>query len=304
MKKITALFIGALIAMSVSFADTAKDIAKAGDTEWEKMVSSYKSSGNWKDTVSASIVVKNFAAYHKKIMPFPAIDFSDFVTDKDGVKYYWCGEKTNWNIFVIKYNDGIQDYLYKLNNALGNYKGSYEVLGRITDAYSWWGNVVEMEVVAVRVKGRATIKIENNKPVLVGENLLNEAMSKQAAAWTKGIPDNITSVPANLSAEDVAKWFLFYGSVKKNQSVWKQLCSSEEEAVKADGTLLAKGESWWRLLGKTDREYYFVRADENRGSANEKYFMYQIRINGTDAGVAKPMCVIKEKNGNWKVKSF
>ncbi|WP_407397078.1 hypothetical protein [Treponema sp.] len=304
MKKIIALVMGAFIAMNAVFADVAKDIAKAGDAEWDKMVSSYKASGEWKDVVSASVVVDDFRGYYKKIMPFPAIDFSDFVTDKYGKKYYWCGEKSNWNIFVIKYNDGIQDYLYKLNNALGNYKGSYEVLGRITDAYSWWGDVVEMEVVAVRVKGRATIKIENNKPVLVGEKLLDAAMGKQASSWTKGIPENATKVPANLNAEDVAKWFLYYGSVKKDQAVWKQLCSSEEDAVKADGTLLAKGESWWRNLSKADREYYFVRADESRGSANEKFFMYQIRVNGADAGVAKPMCVIKEKSGSWKVKSF
>ena len=66
----------------------------------------------------------------------------------------------------------------------------------------------------------------------------------------------------------------------------------------------AKGESWWRNLSKSDRDYYFVRADESRGSASEKYFMYQIRVNGQDAGVAKPMCVIKEKSGTWKVKSF
>ncbi|WP_027728981.1 hypothetical protein [Treponema sp. C6A8] len=304
MKKITALILTAFTALSLTFADTASDIAKAGDSEWDKMVSTYKANGQWKDTISASIVVDNFPAYYNKIMPFPAIDFSDFVTDKNGTKYYWCGEKTNWNIFVIKYNDGIQDYLYKLNNALGNYKGSYEVLGRITDAYSWWGDVVEMEVVAVRVKGRATIKIEGGKPLLVGEKLLNDAMNEKAASWTKGIPDNASSVPQNLTAEETAKWFLYYGSVKKNQDIWKKLCSAEEEAVKADGTLLAKGESWWRNLSKTDRDYYFVRSDDSRGSASEKFFMYQIRVNGQDAGVAKPMCVIKEKNGSWKVKSF
>ena len=304
MKKIIAFLASAFVALSLSFSDTAKDIAKIGDAEWDKMVSSYKAKGEWKDTVSASVVVDGFRSYYRKIMPFPAIDFSDFVTDKNGTKYYWCGEKSNWNIFVIKYNDGIQDYLYKLNNALGNYKGSYEVLGRITDAYSWWGDVVEMEVVAVRVKGRATIKIEGGKPVLVGEKLLNDAMSKKASTWTKGIPDNATSVPKNLSAEDTAKWFLFYGSVKKNQNIWKALCSVEENAVEPSGKLAPKGESWWRNLSKTDREYYFVRADESRGNANEKYFMYQIKVNGADAGVAKPMCVIKEKNGSWKVKSF
>lgn len=307
MKKIITLAVVALVSAFAAanvFADTAKDIAKAGDAEWEKMVSSYKAGGEWRDTVSASVVVDDFRGYYKKYMLFPAIDFSDFVTDKNGTKYYWCGEKTNWNIFVIKYNDGIQDYLYKLNNALGNYKGAYEVLGKITDAYSWWGDVVEMEVVAVHVKGRATIKIENGKPVLVGEKFLNEAMGKAASSWAKGIPENATSVPKNLSAEETAKWFLYYGSVKKNQNIWKGLCSVEENALNANGSLTAKGESWWRNLSKTDRDYYFVRADENRSTATEKYFMYQIRVNGTDAGVAKPMCVIKEKSGSWKVKSF
>ena len=110
--------------------------------------------------------------------------------------------------------------------------------------------------------------------------------------------------PSLPGMNSTAKWFLFYGSVKKNQNIWKELCSVEENAVNANGTLTAKGESWWRNLSKTDRDYYFVRADESRGSASEKYFMYQIRVNGQDAGGAKPMCVIKEKSGAWKVKSF
>ncbi len=304
MKKIILIIASALLLVGVCFADAAGDIAAAGDKEWDAIVSQYKSSGKWENTVSASIVAGNLSKYYGKIMQFPKIDFSNFVTDKNGKKYYYCGEKSNWNIFVIKYNDGIQDLLYKLNNALGNKSGDYEVIGKITDAYSWWGNVVEMEVVAMRIKNRACIKIKNGKAVLVGQEILDKNMSNAAATWSKGIPDNASSVPANLSAEDTAKWFLYYGSTKKNSNMWKKLCSVEGRAISASGNLSAKGESWWRMISKADREYYFVRADKSRSNATQKYFMYQIKINGQDVGVAKPMCVLKEKNGQWKVKSF
>ncbi len=304
MKKIISVCLSILMTVSVCFADAASDIAKAGDKEWDKMIAQYKACDDWRNLVSASYVAYDIYDYYGCIMQFPKIDFADFVTDKNGQKYYYCGEKTNWNLFVIKYNDGIQDLLYKLNNALGNKSGEYEVIGRITDAYSWWGDVVEMEVVAMRIKGRACIKIENGKAVLVGQEYLDKAMQSAASTWTKGIPDNAKDVPANLTAEETAKWFLYYGSNKKDSKIWNKLCSVEEGAVDASGKLSAKGESWWRMISKTDREYYFVRADSSRDSATEKYFMYQIRMNGADVGAAKPMCVIKEKNGQWKVKSF
>ncbi len=304
MKKITVCLIALAVAVSLCSADPASDIAKAGDAEWDTMVSEYKKSGKWTDTVSASVIANDFSGYDGKVMLFPSIDFGDFITDKNGTKYYWCGEKTNYNIYVIKYNDKIRDQLYRLNNALGNAGGKYEVLGRINDAYGWWGDVVEMEVVAMRIKGRACVKMENGEPVLVGEKFLNDWLGQKADTWTKGIPSDAKDVPSDLSAEDTAKWFLYFGSVKKDQHMWVKLCTVENDAVDGTGTMLAKGQSWWRMISKADRSYYFVRADSSRDTGTQKYFMYQIQVNGADAGVAKPMSVIREKNGTWKVTSF
>ncbi|MDR2499834.1 MAG: hypothetical protein LBD37_01980 [Treponema sp.] len=292
-----------LLSWSV-LADTAGDIAKAGDNAWNNLVNQYKNNDRWAEPVSANVVVKNFSRYKGKAMLFPAIDFGDFITDRDGNRYYWYGEKNSLNLFIIKYHDGIQDQLYKLNNGLGNYKGNYEVLGTIVDAWEWWGNVVLMDVSAVRVQNSACILIQNNKPALAGEDIFKRYMAEQAANWTTGIPQNASSVPQNLTPEMAAKWFLYYGSVKKNADVWKQLCSVQEDAISSSGTLSSKGESWWRMISMANREYYYVRADPNRDTPASKVYMYQIRQNGQDAGAAKPMTVVKEKTGQWRVSSF
>jgi len=286
------------------FADPAGDIAKAGDDAWNNLISQYKKEGRWVDPASSDMVIDYFSRYKGKVMMFPGIDFSDFITDRNGNKYYCYGDVEDLEVFVIKYHDGIQDQLYKLNNALGNYQGKYEVLGTIVDAWEWWGSVVLMEVNAVRVQKRATIIMQNNVPVLAGQDIFNRHMAAQAANWTAGIPQNASSVPQNLDAEMVAKWFLFYGSNKKNSSIWNQLCSVQENAISASGTLTSKGQSWWRMISMANREYYFVRADPGRDTPTSRVFMYQIRQDGQDVGVAKPMTVVKESNGQWKVSSF
>jgi hypothetical protein len=287
-----------------AWADPATDIAGAGDTAWDNLVARYRGESLWADPVSANVVVNNFGRYEKKVMLFPAIDFGDFITDRDGNKYYWYGEKNSNNLFIIKYNDGIQDLLYKLNNGLGNAGGRYEVLGTIVDAYRWWGNVVLMDVAAMRIQNRACVIIQNNRPVLAGQDIFDRYLAAQAANWTAGIPQNAASVPQNLEPEAVAKWFLFYGSVKKDSAVWNQLCSVQENAISVSGALQAKGQSWWRMISMANREYYFVRSDSGRDTPSSRVFMYQIRQDGQDAGVAKPMTVIKESNGQWKVSSF
>jgi len=53
-----------------------------------------------------------------------------------------------------------------------------------------------------------------------------------------------------------------------------------------------------------NREYYFVRADPGRDTPTSRVFMYQIRQDGQDVGVARPMTVVKESSGQWKVSSF
>jgi hypothetical protein len=286
------------------YADPAGDIAKAGDDAWDNLIAQYKRESRWMDPVSANVVVNNFGRYNGKVMRFPAIDFGDFITDRDGNRYYWYGEKNSLNIFIIKYHPGIQDLLYMLNNGLGNLGGKYEVLGTIVDAWEWWGNVILMDVTAMRVQNRACVIIQNNRPVLAGQEIFDRFMAQQAANWTAGIPQNATSVPQGLEPEMVAKWFLYYGSTKKDQTIWNKLCSVQEDAISSSGTLLSKGQSWWRMISMADREYYFVRNDPNRDTATTRVYMYQFRQNGQDVGVARPMIVTKENAGEWRVSSF
>jgi hypothetical protein len=292
---LTALFV---------FADPAGEIASVGNTAWDNLINQYRRDSLWVDPVSANVVVNNFSRYEGKFMLFPAIDFSDFITDREGNRYYWYGERNSLNIFIIKYNDGIQDILYKLNNGLGNMGGHYEVVGSIVDAWEWWGNVVLMEVTAIRLQNRACVLIQNGRAVLAGQDIFDRYMAEQSANWTAGIPQNAASVPNNLEPEMVAKWFLYYGSNKKDQAVWNQLCSVQEEAISANGTLTAKGQSWWRMISMANREYYFVRADPGRDTPASRVFMYQIRQDGQDAGAARPMTVTRESSGQWRVSSF
>lgn len=304
MHKKTLFLAAACLAAAAVFADPAEDVGRAGDDAWNKLIAAAESAGTWEEPVGAAVVCANFPKYDGKLMRFPKIDFGDFVTDRDGRKYYWYGEKSSYNLFVVKYDDGIQDQLRKLSAGFGKPSGEYEVIGRITDAYSWWGKVVEMEVAAMRIPGSACVVMEDGKPSLVGKEIFENWMASKAATWTAGIPQDAKSVPAGLGPEDVAKWFLYYGSVKKDDSVWKQLCSVEENAVSASGSLQAKGTSWWRMISKGDREYYFVRAASDKDTAQSRTFMYQIKLNGADNGTAKPIKVVKEKSGEWRVASF
>jgi len=286
------------------YADPAGDIARAGDEAWNNLIAQYRRESRWADPVSANVVVNNFSRYEGKVMLFPAIDFGDFITDREGNRYYWYGEKNSLNLFIIKYHPGIQDQLYMLNNGLGNMGGQYEVLGTIVDALRWWGNVVLMDVTAMRVQNRACVLIQDGRPVLAGQSIFDRYMAEQAASWTSGIPQNAASVPQGLEPEAVAKWFLYYGSVQKNQNVWNQLCSVQENAISSSGTLQAKGQSWWRMISMADREYFFVRADSSRDTPTSRVFMYQFRQNGQNVGAARPMTVIKENSGQWRVSSF
>ena len=301
------VLLGVFLLMAIScFADTAENIAIVGDYAWEEKIDWCDQMGIWTDLTSAEEIAYDFDEYYGKVMQFPAIDFTQFITDKSGNKYYYYGYTDGdvSNFFIIDFDPGIQDILYKLNNALGKQSGEYEVLGMIQDVDSDWDNVVFMKILAMRVKGRACIFMTSDGPQLVGQEYLDDAMAKKAASWDADIPRNAKSVPADLDAESTAKWFLYYGSTEKNEELWTNLCSKEENAVRADGSLEAKGQSWWRMISKADRNYYFVRADTDRNDATHQYFMYQIQINGSDVGAAKPMCVVKESDGSWKVSSF
>jgi hypothetical protein len=146
--------------------------------------------------------------------------------------------------------------------------------------------------------------MQNDRPVLAGQDIFDRYIAERAANWTAGIPQNATAVPQGLEPEMVAKWFLYYGSINRNQTVWNQLCSVQEDAISATGTLLAKGQSWWRMISMADREYFFVRPEPSRDTATSKVFMYHFRQNGQPVGVARPMTVIRETTGQWRVSSF
>jgi hypothetical protein len=163
------------------YADPADDIAKAGDNAWNSLIAQYKKDSRWTDPVSANTVVNNFLRYDKKIILFPAVDFSDLYTDPEGEKYYWYGDKNNMNVFLIKYNPGIQDKLNALNKAFGNIGGKYEVLAVIVDAWDLWGDVVLVDLIAVRVQKRACILIKDDVPILAGQDIFDRYMAGKAA---------------------------------------------------------------------------------------------------------------------------
>jgi len=160
-------------------ADPAGDIAKAGDDAWNSLVAQYRSESRLIDPVSANAVVNSFTRYEKKAMLFPSVDFTDFFIDPEGNKYYWYGDKNNLNIFIIKYDQSIQDKINALNNAFGNMGGKFEALGMIVDAWDLWGDVVYVEMLAMRVKNRACILIKNDAPVLAGQDIFDSYVKQQ-----------------------------------------------------------------------------------------------------------------------------
>jgi len=180
-KRKTAFWLLFMFITLFIYADPAGDIAKAGDDTWNRLIAQYKRDSRWADLVSANTVVNNFLRYDKKIMLLPAVDFSDFFTDPEGNKHYWYGEKKETNIFTIKYNPAIQDKLDALNKAFGNMSGKYEVLALITDAWDLWGNVVVMDVIAIRIQNRACILIKDDVPVLAGQDIFDRYLKGKAA---------------------------------------------------------------------------------------------------------------------------
>jgi hypothetical protein len=65
--------------------------------------------------------------------------------------------------------------------VFGAEKGTYEVLGTITDAYSWWGDVVLMEIKALRKVGQLCVVITDDQAILIGEELIQKELDAKAA---------------------------------------------------------------------------------------------------------------------------
>jgi len=178
MKKTVFLILFTFITLLIH-ADPAGDIAKAGDDAWNSLITQYKSESRLVDLVSANTVVNSFTRYEKRVMLFPAVDFTDFFTDPEGNKYYWYGDKNSMNVFIMKYHPDIQEKINTLNNALGNAGNKYEVLGLIVDAWDLWGNVVYIEAIAIRIQKRACILIKNDTPVLAGQDIFDRYMTSK-----------------------------------------------------------------------------------------------------------------------------
>lgn len=277
------------------------EIGKQGDVKWKELVNNYKNNGQYVDANNPAIIVKNFEKYQGKYKQFPKINFSDFVTDRNGQKYYYYGVKGSIDLYVIKHDQRINDKLIMLSNGLGSLKGEWEVLGVIDDAFRWWGNVVLMKVVAMRIPGKACVIIDEKKINLVGEDLFNDFLAGKEKDANEGLPKNLKSIPKGLDPVTVAKLFFYIGSVEKNDQVWVQLLS--KEALNSDGSMRGRAKSWWRSLSTKNRQYFFVRENPDRVSgADKKCYMFQIKQEGENLGTAKP-CILIQENGEWKIQN-
>ncbi len=154
-----------------------------------------------------------------------------------------------------------------------------------------------MDIQAVRVTGKATVKLNGNTLEFVSEDLIDQAMDNKAAAGLGDVPKNLQSIPSGLDARTVADLYFQIGSVEKNKDVWLQLLGSDNfYGSKPERRV----DSWWRTLETNNRTFFFVRIAED--STTRKKYFYQIRDNGNDLGSPKPITIILE-DGEWKVKS-
>lgn len=301
MNKIYLMFLTLFLSVTVllSAQNLEQQIGQDGDAAWSSLLSSLKSNNQLIDPpLSAKTIANNFRSYEGKSMLFPSFSFDDFVTDRDGVKYFYYGEQNSYNYFVIKYNDEITELLRKYSYAIGPVGNeNWELLGTITEVYGWWGDIVRMDIQAVRVAGKATVKITGNDLEFVSEDLIDQIMEQKAEAGLGDVPKNLQSIPTGLDARTIADLYFQIGSVERNEDVWMELLGSDNFY---NGKPERRVSSWWDSLGKENRTFFFVRVATDTDT-HKKYF-YQIRDNGNDVGSPKPVNLDLE-NGEWKVRS-
>ena len=103
MKKLMVLLLGfaALVFANHAFAGSELAlIGKKGDRHWNKLVVEYKQQNKFVDHSGTKAIVGNFARYQGKVKQFPRFEFNDFVTDKNGDKYFYSDNKGTLNFFV------------------------------------------------------------------------------------------------------------------------------------------------------------------------------------------------------------
>lgn len=297
----------ALMAPGFLVADNKQKIGELGDKAWAECIAAYQTKGLFIELETgdeeavrmAGKITRDFKQYEGKLMRFPKIDFAKFITDKFYNKYYYYGLKSANGLFVIKYNQKIFNKMTKLAAVFGAEKGTYEVLGTITDAYSWWGDVVLMEIKALRKAGQLCVVITDGEATLIGEELIQKELDAKAVDPYKDIPKNLKSVPKGVDPLMIAKLFYYVGSVEKNKDVWLQLIHRKRFSAGRPETSVS---IYWDTLTDKDRVYFFVREDAGRAAADTRKYYFQRQEHGKNLGSPVPITIMLD-NGEWRVMS-
>lgn len=296
MNKVLLLAVVAFSFMPV-FGETIGDqIGAAGDKFWNNQINKYKDSGDFVENTDAEIIASDLNSYKGKMIMFPEVVWEDFYTYR-GNKYYYNG--SNGNYFIMEDEPDLKKKLQRVAGFSGPLGDKVEAIGIIEDADQWLGSsFVIVKMVAMRFPGKAAIIKSGNTVKLAGEDLMKSALAEASSSWYQNVPSELSdSDYAN--PETVAKAFLYYGNVTKDQETWKT--SLSKWAKSGDG-LGAKGQSFWRNLSKDERTYTFVRFNEERSSDTKKYYSYTFNYNGKESSI-KTMLLEKE-DGKWLVSSF
>ena len=286
------------LAASLHSADLKSQIGQRGDAAWENLLKNPRDGYLIDPPLSAHTIASDFDQYMGNLMLFPEFSFDDFMTDRNGEKYYYYGEKESDGFFVIKYDNRITEMLRKYSYAMGPVgEESWELLGSIEEVYSWWGDIVLMDIKAVRIRSRATVILEDGDLNFVAQDLIDRFMDEKAAAGLGDLPQNLTSIPSGLDPKTVADLYFHIASKEQNKEVWLELLSPYNFY---NGKPERRVDSWWNGLTKPDRTFFYVRTATDE--AKTKKYFYQIRENGNDVGSPKPITIVLEDN-EWKVKS-
>ena len=299
MKQLLTIALFTTLVLSMNYSDDYKaQIARKSDDAWEDLMQNSRDGFLIDPPLNAKTINANFGQYKDALMLFPDFSFDDFVTDRRlGDKYYYSFD-ANDGLFVIKYDNRITDMLREYSYAMGPVgNANWELLGQIKEAYDWWGDVVLMEIKAVRVRGKASVIREGNDLIFPAKDLIDAFMDEKASAGTGDIPLNLTSIPSGLDPRTVAELYFQIASREHNRDVWTDLLSSNNFYR---GKPERRVDTWWNNLNKDGRTFFYVRTATDEDTT-KKYF-YQIRENGNDIGSPKPITLVLEDN-EWKVKS-
>ncbi len=284
------------------YSDNKKKIGELGDKAWESLINKYKNEGKYADLTKSSNIVRSFKDYEGKLMKFPKVNFHNTITDKYNKRYYYYGEKNSLDYYVVRYNNEIRDIITELTYIFGSLTGDYEILGVVEDAYTWWGNVVLMDIRAIRKSGQVCILIENGKAKLVGKELVDAEMKNKEQKSSKGIPQNLKSIPKGLDPLTVAKLYFHIGSIEKNYKVWLDLLSDELFSSDRKYTK-SQVDSWWKTFSSSNNKtYFYVREDKDKSTKDKRRYYFQRVVDRKNERDPFPITVILEK-GEWKVLS-